>query len=119
MILTVVLLVACLAALAAAKFAWVRWRPGDEETYHRFRCPGCGQKVRYRAWKAGRPGMCPRCRRHWTLPATADNASARGPAGGRRPLVGRVHRQTHRPTTAGTPGTVRHAGGPARATRSG
>src|SRR5262245_20471060 len=49
-------------------FYLVRRRPSDSAAYHAFRCPGCGQKVRYLATKAGRPAKCPRCRGLWTLP---------------------------------------------------
>jgi len=31
-------------------------------------CEECGQKVRYSAEKAGRPGGCPRCKHRWILP---------------------------------------------------
>src|SRR5260370_20057159 len=44
-------------------------RPG-EVAHHYFRCPDCGQKMRYAASRAGRDAICPRCRRRWTLPAT-------------------------------------------------
>jgi hypothetical protein len=45
-----------------------RQRP-TRETYHSFRCPGCEQKLRFRASKAGSAGMCPRCLKPCTFPA--------------------------------------------------
>ncbi len=33
-----------------------------------FRCPWCGQKLRYVSRKAGRSGPCPRCLRPCTMP---------------------------------------------------
>jgi hypothetical protein len=53
---------------ASGTFRWVRSHNPEAEKYLLFRCPHCGQKVRYLASKAGRPGMCPRCRQQWTLP---------------------------------------------------
>ena len=38
------------------------------EQFFVFRCGRCGQKVRYLAAKAGRPGKCPRCKTACTLP---------------------------------------------------
>jgi len=70
MILTVILLTGFGIALVATGLAWARQRPAREEPYYHFRCPDCSQKVRYLASKAGRPGMCPRCRQLLTLPET-------------------------------------------------
>ena len=48
-------------------------------TFYHCRCPRCGQKVRYRANRAGRPGICPRCRQGLPLPATPlENGSIEG-----------------------------------------
>jgi hypothetical protein len=41
-----------------------------QDEFQYTRCGECGQKVRYLASKAGRPGMCPRCKQQWILPAT-------------------------------------------------
>ena len=47
----------------------------DDGPYVYFRCPFCNKKLRSRARKAGRPGMCPCCRRRWTMPATRQLAA--------------------------------------------
>jgi hypothetical protein len=94
MVPTLVLLAVAAASLAAVGLVWAGRRARREEPYCVFRCPGCGQKVRYQARKAGRAALCPRCRRPWTLPAgpqdlpddndyTAEGYSAR--EGGWRP----------------------------------
>jgi hypothetical protein len=67
MILTLVLLAG--AASAITGLIWARQRSVEEGPYHLFRCPDCGQKLRYLASKAGRPSVCPRCRQCRTLPA--------------------------------------------------
>src|SRR5262249_15274854 len=60
------LAVVVLAAAVAIFYVWRRHH--QEETFHYFRCPECGQKVRYLASRAGREAMCPRCAKKWTLP---------------------------------------------------
>lgn len=47
----------------------------DDGPYVYFRCPFCNKKLRFQARKAGRPGMCPCCRRRWTMPASTALAS--------------------------------------------
>lgn len=68
--LTILVLAGAALVGAALGVSWVGRRSARVEPYLVFRCPGCRQKVRYLASKAGRPGMCPRCRRRWVLPAT-------------------------------------------------
>ena len=46
-------------------------RPKEEPLLY-FRCAGCNQKLRFKASKAGRPGMCPRCRHRWRLPTPVE-----------------------------------------------
>jgi DNA-directed RNA polymerase subunit RPC12/RpoP len=70
MLMTTFLLVAA-AGLAAGTCLRLRPRHSGPEKFLHFRCAECGQKVRYLATKAGRPGMCPRCRQRWTLPTVA------------------------------------------------
>jgi DNA-directed RNA polymerase subunit RPC12/RpoP len=41
-----------------------------QAVHHVFRCPACGQKIRYAAARAGTVGGCPRCWKKVTLPAT-------------------------------------------------
>jgi predicted RNA-binding Zn-ribbon protein involved in translation (DUF1610 family) len=62
--------------LGALAFIWARWRPTPADEVQHFRCPGCGQKLRYLARKGGRPGACPNCRKQWTLPAVTQKRSA-------------------------------------------
>jgi len=38
------------------------------EPYFRFLCPHCNRKLHYRAHKAGRQGICPRCKQRCTFP---------------------------------------------------
>jgi hypothetical protein len=60
-----------LPLLAFAGYWLARSRGGRTEIrFYVFRCGRCGQKVRYLAEKAGRPGMCPRCKTPCVLPAT-------------------------------------------------
>jgi hypothetical protein len=66
----VVLIVTGAVLVAAAAYLLWRGRRPAESVVHYFRCPACGQKLRYAACKAGRPAVCPRCRRQGTLPAT-------------------------------------------------
>jgi DNA-directed RNA polymerase subunit RPC12/RpoP len=66
MMVTSLLVGVVLCTLGA--FVWIRGRRPQSEPMLLFRCTGCGQKVRYAASKAGRPGMCPRCGQRWKLP---------------------------------------------------
>jgi hypothetical protein len=59
-------LLACAAGLGC--YRYYRSRPAPEEAYFHFQCPICKRKLRYRASKAGQPGMCPRCRNACTFP---------------------------------------------------
>jgi hypothetical protein len=97
MSLTLILLAGTIGG--AAVLIWAR-RPAAEETYHIFRCPSCGQKVRYLASKSGRASGCPRCLQRWHLPTTPQAASR-----GSRELVkvGGVSWQSTRRLTARLP----------------
>jgi DNA-directed RNA polymerase subunit RPC12/RpoP len=68
MILTLILVAG--TTLTAAILFWARWRSGSREPYQVFRCPDCGQKVRYPESRAGRPAACPRCRQRLAHPVT-------------------------------------------------
>jgi hypothetical protein len=46
-----------------------------KQQYQYCRCPDCGQKLRYLAAKAGRPALCPLCRRRLTLPRRREELS--------------------------------------------
>jgi hypothetical protein len=56
------------AVTLAGVSCWLFFRQPREEPSFFFRCPGCGQKLRYLARKAGRPGQCPRCKQGCTFP---------------------------------------------------
>ncbi len=63
------------AMLAIAGYLVLRARSGQEELLHWLRCPACNQKLRYPARKVGGEGVCPRCKRRLTLPATPRSLS--------------------------------------------
>jgi hypothetical protein len=68
---------AVLPLLALAGYWVVRPRAARaEERFFVFRCDRCGQKVRYLAEKAGRPGKCPRCKTPCLLPSTPQDRNA-------------------------------------------
>jgi len=50
-----------------ACFAIIRRRSAQAEFLH-FRCPGCKQRLRYQAGKAGRSMICPQCYHRSKLP---------------------------------------------------
>jgi len=65
-----------IGALALAMFFVSRHEATvDDGPYVYFRCPFCTKKLRFQARKAGRPGMCPCCRRRWTMPAPSELAA--------------------------------------------
>ena len=69
--MVVTILLFGLIVLAAVRTFWKMQSRGPRaETFLLFRCPRCGQKVRYLAAKAGRDALCPRCLQRWTLPTT-------------------------------------------------
>ena len=51
-------------------------RPRAEPIYH-FRCPACGQKLRYSASRAGRAAICTRCSQRLTLPLKSSSNDSR------------------------------------------
>lgn len=57
-------------AVGVVAYFWLRRRRPASEVHYHFRCPGCGQKIRYSADKAGRAAACPHCRQRWTFPLT-------------------------------------------------
>ncbi len=93
MILTATIVLGMAAALAAVGCVLVRARRPRAESLVVFRCPACGQKLRCHASKAGRPGMCPRCRERWTMPTASQDLSEMTVCGayriGRAPLARR------------------------------
>jgi DNA-directed RNA polymerase subunit RPC12/RpoP len=60
--------IATAAALAAGSYALIRFRSRAEPIIYHFRCPNCGQKLRYIADRAGRDAKCSRCRSVGRLP---------------------------------------------------
>src|SRR6266404_5441565 len=74
--LATTLVVGTITALATGTYFYIRPRAASNRAFQTFRCAQCGQKLRFLASKAGRAGMCPRCRKQWTLPAHAQMAAA-------------------------------------------
>jgi hypothetical protein len=100
---TILLLgVAGLSGLGA--FRWVRNRHPKVEEFVRFRCPGCHRKLRFLASKAGRAGMCPRCRQRWTWPTIRQAVSSATHWGDEyREVVGRRKLPSRSPTRGAAP----------------
>src|SRR5438552_234730 len=73
---------------AAGAYWWIRAHPSQGEEILLFRCAACGQKLRYHPSRAGRAGMCPRCRQRWTLPAPTGLSAALKACDGYRVRVG-------------------------------
>jgi hypothetical protein len=62
-----------IVALAVAIYFVNRREPvAAPSSYVYFRCPFCTKKLRFPASKVGRPGMCPCCRRRWTMSPTPE-----------------------------------------------
>src|SRR5438552_2695384 len=74
MMMTLVVL-GTVASLAGGAYFLVRSRGRQPVAFPCFRCPACGQKVRYASEKAGRAGTCPRCKERWALPTTPDSTT--------------------------------------------
>ena len=92
MAVTIIFVVGTMAALAAGGGVLARARRPRPKPLLLFRCPACGQKLRCLASEAGRPGMCPRCRERWTLPAesrdvTTQTSSCGSYRIGRTPVI--------------------------------
>jgi predicted RNA-binding Zn-ribbon protein involved in translation (DUF1610 family) len=62
------LVLAVIGAAAFAVYRFLKAQAPRAEPYFRFLCPHCGRKLHYRAHKAGREGLCPRCKRRCTFP---------------------------------------------------
>jgi len=74
-----ILLAAFLGVLtvsAAGVVIYARRQNSQNCQFYFFRCGQCGQKVRYLASKAGRPGVCPRCGQQCTLPRHSQDVSS-------------------------------------------
>jgi hypothetical protein len=54
--------------LLAGGYGVRKFRAKKPEKLFVFRCTRCGQKLRYQATKAGKPGMCPSCGKACVLP---------------------------------------------------
>ncbi len=66
--LLVVFLLSGVAIILAGGYWFLRLRSPKEEVYYHFLCPNCGRKLKYKARKAGQPGVCPRCKKGCTFP---------------------------------------------------
>jgi hypothetical protein len=71
-VLVGLILTASVAIVGMVAYVVRASRRVEEPSFHYCRCPGCGQKVRYAASRAGRQAGCPRCPRQWALPATSE-----------------------------------------------
>jgi hypothetical protein len=63
-----VLLLSGVAIVVGGGYWYLRPRGPKEEVYYHFLCPNCGRKLKYKARKAGQPGVCPRCKKGCTFP---------------------------------------------------
>src|SRR5437764_1484016 len=87
------------AAGIAALSWWFFFRLPGEEQSHFFRCSACGQKLRYRARKAGQLGKCPRCHESCTFPTDPQEAVGNASLSvGNRVRFGRLPQQSTRKT---------------------
>jgi hypothetical protein len=64
----IIVLSAVLVALAIGIYRFWKPQAPRREQYFRFLCPHCGRKLHYLAHKAGRVGVCPRCKQRCTFP---------------------------------------------------
>lgn len=65
---TIIITLLVIGMIAGGAFWYLRSQPGKEEPSYYFKCPGCKQKLKYRARQAGHEGMCPRCSQRLTFP---------------------------------------------------
>jgi hypothetical protein len=91
--MVVPLILGIVAALTLAGFYWARSRPGAQVSMYSFRCPGCQRKLRYAAHKAGRRGICPRCKAPCTYPAEPGPVEPPPPSAPGTTLVRRARRR--------------------------
>jgi len=75
-----VLLLGTVAALSAGGFVWLRPRGASGPESQSWRCPRCARKLRYSPRLAGRPAVCPGCKRRLTLPDAPGAAAQAAPA---------------------------------------
>ena len=68
--MTTVILVSIPVLLVLIGIGWLAMgqRRAGRASFLHFRCPGCKQRLRYQAKKAGRAMICPQCYRHAKLP---------------------------------------------------
>jgi hypothetical protein len=65
---------------ATGGYMFLRTRPAKQEPVHRFRCPYCRRKARYRESRAGHKGMCPLCGQHFLFPLLSVSPGSRSVA---------------------------------------
>lgn len=57
------------AFLAAGGYVFYRSRPPREDPYFAYTCPHCEKKLHHRRSRAGHRGVCPRCKKVFTIPS--------------------------------------------------
>jgi hypothetical protein len=68
--LTWIILLGGVAIVAVGAYLYGRPRPPREEVFYHYQCRACERKLRYRAARAGKQGICPRCKARFTFPLT-------------------------------------------------
>ena len=77
------LLILATAVLAAVVgYTLVQRRREVRERAHHFRCPSCGQKLRFGKLEQGRRVMCPRCLKSYTSAELKQDQAADTPVEG-------------------------------------
>jgi len=71
--LITILLITTAGILGAGVWLWTYLRRPRADQFLRFRCPGCGQKLRILASKAGKDCKCPQC---WQVLSLSDDPAA-------------------------------------------
>ena len=64
----IILVVAVVAGLGVAGFAFLRRRRVPDEPFYYYRCAFCKRKFHYRRHQAGHKAKCPECKHPFTFP---------------------------------------------------
>ncbi len=75
--MTPLLIAGVVIAILGIAIYYIQHREGSPASgpYMHFRCPHCNKKLRFPASKAGKPAMCPSCRRRWNVPAAGEKTA--------------------------------------------